>query len=83
MGILSARFLVSELWRLNQDVIVVGEGDGVMEDVEEYLDRGRKRHKYARIACGQFLRKLLKVLDKQQFSCSVYPTMPTGLHCYP
>ena len=38
MGILSARFLVSELLRLNQGVIVVGEGDGVMEDVEEYLD---------------------------------------------
>ena len=37
MEILSAQFLVSELWRPKLDVIVAGEGDGVMEDVEEYL----------------------------------------------
>ena len=38
MELLSAQSLVWELWPPKLDVIAVGEGDGVMEDVEEYLD---------------------------------------------
>ena len=39
-----------------------------------------KSRKHASIACGQFLRKLRKFLDKQKCSSSFYPTMPTNLH---
>ena len=35
---------------------------------------------YARIACGQFLRKLWMFLDKQQIFGSFYPSMVTCLH---
>ena len=36
-----------------------------------------------KVACGQFLRKLWTFLNKQQFSCSFQPSMPTILHYYP
>ena len=45
--------------------------------------RHGKSRKHASVVCGQFLRKLWTFLDKQQFSCSFYPSMPTILHYYP
>ena len=30
--------MISELWRPKLEKIAVGEGDGVLEDVEEYLN---------------------------------------------
>ena len=42
-----------------------------------------KSRKRASIACGQFLRKLWKFLDLQQFFGSFYPSMPTNLQNYP
>ena len=63
------------------------EADAIYDPTKEaepdYIsNRHGKSRKYASIACGQFLRKLWTFLDKQQFSCSFYPSMPTILHYY-
>ena len=45
--------------------------------------RHGKIRKHASNSCGQFLKKLRTFLDRQQFSCSFYPSMHTSLHYYP